>query len=310
MISASTILLILTTLSIVRSFDPSCSFHIRPGLDELAKKQDHVQLQLNLDIGQENTFAIRDMVLELQKFTPKEEDEYTMLPGADGWCKNVSSQRRSMKILQSGSFVNMKGQQSVEMFRPSWELLWPKETLSGSLVMGFELPRDYSRNEYSTTFSNGNICLRFQVWSKSSLASAQVKRERLVHEHAQLYQQRKDELHSFNTCRNPIQKILLLRRALLASEELERASTTLKAAGPDLSSDRDEEYNDNVIVKLRDDLYVTKVGSIYRQKGKYDGEHRHEIIGTAHVVKELVSKQEEGENSFVSPPSSRRRLRP
>jgi len=331
-ISVSTTLLLITTVSLVNSFNLSIQsksnnahkksenvlqspFHIRPGLDELAEKQQDIQLQLNLDIGMnnENSFTIRDMVLEFQKSLPKGEEDYTMLPGANGWCKNISSQRRCMKLLQPGSFIDMKGEQHIDVYRPSWEMIWPQETPSGSLVMGFELPQDYSRNEYSTTFTSGNIYLRFPIWSKLTLAFGQAKRQSLVVEHDRLYQQKKEALDLCNECRfNPIHKMFHLRHAITIDDKLEDTIKALEAAGPDLSSERGGEYNKNMVMKLKDNLYVSKVGLIYRQKGKFDGESNHEKIGTAHLVKLLSSTQED--KSFGAPitttTSSRRRLCP
>jgi len=327
-ILVTTILLLVSTASLVNCFNlsfplPSKSknaeislpstFHIRPGLDELAEKQKNVQLQLNLDIGMsnENAFTIRDMVLELQKSQEEEEEEEAMLPGANGWCKNISSQRRSMKLRQPGNYINMKGQQHIHLLRPSWELIWPKETPSGSLVMGFELPQDYSRNEHSTTFTSGNICIRFQVWSKSTLAYGQAERYRLVEENDRLHQEKEEALDLFNECRfNPIQKVLYLRHALTIDEKLERVVSALKEAGPDLSSET-EEYNEKIIMKLKNDLYITKVGYIYHQNGKFDGGHHHEKVGTARLLKLLSSIEEKpqfGQSATTN--SSRRQLSP
>lgn len=321
------ILLLVSTSSLVNSFNLSFldsisssphTFHIRPGLDELAEKQKYVQLQLNLDIGMndENTFTIRDMVLELQKSLPRGKEEEAMLPGANGWCKSISSQRRSMELIKSGNFINMKGQQNINMFRPSWELIWPEETPSGSLVMGFELPEDYSRNEHSTTFTSGNICIRFQVWSKSTLAYGQAERHRLVSEHDRLCREKEESLDLFNECQifNPIQKVLHLRHAVIADDELERVLSALEAAGPDLSSSKEgEEYNENIVMKLKDDLYITKVGHIYHQSGNFDGGHQQEKVGTARLVKFLSSMEEKSHFGVVSPTTSisrRQQLRP
>merc|ERR1739846_182812 len=117
-----------------------------------------------------------------------------MQSGANGMFKSIASQRRSMKLIQPGSFISMKGQQKIDMLRPSWELIWPAETPSGSLVMGFSLPQDYSRNEHSTTLTSGNINIQFPIWSKSSLEFSQAERHRLVVEFNRLYESKKEAL--------------------------------------------------------------------------------------------------------------------
>ena len=100
----------------------SSGFHIRPDLIDLTEKQQDVTLQINLDVGgaeQQVHTGIQGMILELHKSLPDEED-HTVLPGADGWSADCSSGHRRLKVLKNGSFVDMRGTQQVEVFKPSW----------------------------------------------------------------------------------------------------------------------------------------------------------------------------------------------
>jgi len=100
----------------------SSGFTVRPDLIDLTEKQQDVALQINFDIGGaegEAHTAIRGMVFELHKSSPNEDDR-TVLPGADGWSADCSSGHRRVKVLKNGGFVDMRGSQQVEVLKPSW----------------------------------------------------------------------------------------------------------------------------------------------------------------------------------------------
>ena len=151
-------------------------------------------------------------------------------------------------------------------------MTWPKEKPSGSLVLGFELPQDYRRNKNGAIFPTGNIFLRFPVWSKDSLEYGKTERERILSEYQKLVAEQEKALHVHNSSRNPIEKMVSFRNAIIASEKLDHFKLH-QSAGSDLSN----------VMKLHDIVFMEKTGTIHLQQGDFDGKTIHKILGRAHA---------------------------
>jgi len=150
-------------------------------------------------------------------------------------------------------------------------MIWPEERPSGSLVIGFELPQDYRRNENGAIFPAGNIFLRFPVWSKDSIEDGKAEYERILSERQKIVVEQEQALHVFKNTRNPIEKIMSLRSAIIADEKLEDFPP--EGATSNLAN----------VMKLHDGVYMEKTGNIHLQQGDFDGSTVHKILGRADV---------------------------
>ena len=140
---------------------------IKHDLLQLTEKQDEKLLKITLNIGEEDgpRMAVANMVVELHNDPANY--EHTTLPGADGEYSQLSSGHRRLDVVSEGHFINLKGTQHVKMDKGCWEMCWRDDKPAGTLICGFDLPEEYTRNE--AVLPKGEMYVSFPVWTKEGL---------------------------------------------------------------------------------------------------------------------------------------------
>ena len=64
------------------------------------------------------------------------------LPGANGPHPQTSSGAKVVKVVKAPSFIGMNGMERVKLDRGGWEMVWRKNSPAGSLICGFDVPKE------------------------------------------------------------------------------------------------------------------------------------------------------------------------
>ena len=62
------------------------------------------------------------------------------LPGADGPHPKTSSGARAVKVDHLPYYIGMNGMEEVKLERGAWEIIWCKDSGTGSLICAFHMP--------------------------------------------------------------------------------------------------------------------------------------------------------------------------
>jgi hypothetical protein len=247
-------------------------------------------LNIKLDVGidQGARMNISGMLLELSSQLAVNQNDndttdknknpgHPKMPGADGPQPQLSTGVRILNVIQFGSFVSMKGQQQVQTLNGCWEMVWRQNALAGSLICGFQVPEDYTRNDAS--LPKGNIYLSFPIWNKAGLAEAQAIKESTLLRAKQLLTEKDQQLEKMSATPNPLMKALHFRNAAAAMERYEMQ---------DLKRIEIVPSNDEVIPLHDDDLLLTTKGLVFSKEGSFH-QGRHVLLGTAFASRGLMA---------------------
>lgn len=197
---------------------------------------------------------------------------HVKLPGADGGHKKISTGHRALEVLQDGQFVNMMGTQYVHAEQSCWELCWVKDRPAGTLICGFHVPDEYSRND--AKIPKGNLYVSFVVWTEQGLKEGQAEKDRVEAQIEALKKDRQEHMSKFDTTNNPIMKALHLRNAFAVIEKQgevpHRKLENIPSKGDDL-------------VRLQNNLLLNPTGHVFTMETNHFGQHQHMLMGYANV---------------------------
>lgn len=119
--------------------------HVKP-IPELARLVDsqdgrHLELGLTIEKGSKNTDRPLSMSIQGLKLTlTTEKSNKTRLPGANGPSPQLSSGVHVAHIDEQPFYVNLDGQQTVELEDVCWEIVWKDTSPHGYLFCGLQVP--------------------------------------------------------------------------------------------------------------------------------------------------------------------------
>jgi hypothetical protein len=141
------------------------------------------------------------------------------MPGKDGPLPQLSSGIFPIQMLNPGSFIGMNGHQSVLLQNPIWEMCWSDGAPSGSVVFGFRVPQDYTRNGAQLSSTESYYCT-FAVFSRDGLEELQRDKKEMMEQVEALMKVRRDAVEKVRSTYNPIIKAAEYGKALDAMERL------------------------------------------------------------------------------------------
>jgi hypothetical protein len=262
------IVIFLAAAPLVSGFLFGTPVAIKQGLVQVTDAVKTTPLTIKLDVGvnDKNRMSINNMIIEL---TGKKADyEHPLMPGADGPHPQLSSGVRALNLLKEGSFINMMGENKVSTLHGCWEMIWRENAAAGSLICGFDVPEEYSRND--ATLPKGRLYVNFPVWTKIGLKEAQEEKEYIMKRVKELRNEKDEHFHKYRQDPNPLMKALHYRNAAAAAEKLFLYNPESVKMVPD-SQD---------VIALQDDLLLTTFGTVFSRDGsfKHGG---HKLLGSA-----------------------------
>eukprot|EP00339_Tiarina_fusa_P027395 CAMPEP_0117022940 /NCGR_PEP_ID=MMETSP0472-20121206/17178_1 /TAXON_ID=693140 ORGANISM="Tiarina fusus, Strain LIS" /NCGR_SAMPLE_ID=MMETSP0472 /ASSEMBLY_ACC=CAM_ASM_000603 /LENGTH=326 /DNA_ID=CAMNT_0004728927 /DNA_START=134 /DNA_END=1114 /DNA_ORIENTATION=- len=191
--------------------------------------------------------------------------EVVKMPGHDGDHPRISGGLRTLDVVQQGQFVNQDGLQNVETSKATWELVWMKDAHAGSLNIGFEVPKDYTRggnsgadhHASSATLPKGPVYLNFFVWSKESLEYARTAKEKAFRIAKESLEERNEELTKMQETSNPFLKALHYRNAYAAIE-----TYTLQP----LKHYQEMVPDEGETIQIQEDVYLNARGKVWTKE--------------------------------------------
>ena len=179
------------------------------------------------------------------------------MPGANGPYPHLSSGPRRLTVLQSGHYINLLGTQTVQTLNGCWEICWAKDRPAGTLICGFEIPRDYLRN--AAYIPQGQLYLSFPVWTPTGLEYGQENRIWAERKCQQMLEERDEELRLFDETNNPLMKAYHLYRAYRAIEHYKDMPHRLIDSIPKSSNVN----SDSGVIQLKESLLLSRKGIVY-----------------------------------------------
>jgi len=244
---------------------------IKHDLLQLTEKQDEKLLKITLNIGEEDgpRMAVANMVVELHNDPANY--EHTTLPGADGEYSQLSSGHRRLDVVSEGHFINLKGTQHVKMDKGCWEMCWRDDKPAGTLICGFDLPEEYTRNE--AVLPKGEMYVSFPVWTKEGLKFGQEEKRKVELEMEKYLEERDEALIAFDATDNPIMKAIHIRNAFAATDKYNGIDHHTLSTIP----------MDHQVFEIQDDLLVTVKGLVWTKDWEFKRGGGHILLGTADV---------------------------
>lgn len=268
-----------STIAVTSGYDFSSIFRppklsVNPALKTFAESATGVRFDIRLDVtGSKNNRAndrsqmsIGGMTLELRNVDPSY--VHPAMPGINGPHPQLSTGAKALDIVREGSFVSLQGTKHVSLLNGCWELVWKDGAAAGSLVCGFDLDEDVTRND--ATLPKGRIYLSFPVWDKTSLILAQLEKKEQQARASVLLADKNAEIEKFKVETNPLVKALHYRNAVVAINKFHESGTIFYKAVPE----------PNEVFELNDSkLFVTAKGLMWTKDGSFRS-GRHSLLGT------------------------------
>ena len=252
----------------ILSIHPATSHKIRPDLLVVTDQQEDKVLKIALHVGDPSTGQMSVSDLSVCIHHDRAEYDHVTLPGADGKAaKQFSCGHRALDVLSQGHYVDLSGTKYVEMEKGCWEICWREGKPAGTLVCGFELPEDYTRN--AAHLPKGTIYVNFPVWTKAGLKVGQQEKLKLEEESLKYWNEHEQALYFAESTDNPFMQAIHNLSAEAAFEKYAALPHDMLEAIPE----------DNEVVHLQDDLLLTTKGSI--MSNHKDGGHA--FVGMATV---------------------------
>lgn len=272
-------LLLLCLLSSYAFMHQPSKNEIRPDLFDVVDQQDNTQLKIQLHVGDESSgyFTVQDMIVQLGGRYDENEDEHMKLPGKSGPNAKYTSGGRRLNIVSKGNYINMKGLQHIDCDMGCWEMCWTKGSPAGMIIVAFNLPQTYSRN--NAILPGGNMWLSFPVWTRKGLKIGQIAKREVLDEIEMYDQKWNEELDKYELTSNPIMRAIHERNAHIYATKCDDLY--------DYSLDTIPE--DDQCSKLQEDLLLSKRGLIWKKDGKDDVLLGHAVSSTFHGRASLSS---------------------
>lgn len=267
------------------AFDVFSVFKRNPLAPTYAEAQVGSKFLVKLDIGQkgETHLFLDGLKIELLRGKP-DASQRPGLPGYDGPHPGVSSGAFAVETTKNPFFVDMYGKQKVRFEKGCFEIVWKKDNIAGSLIMGFDVPFGAKRN--NARLPQGAMYLSFPVWTQEGLAQRQAQRyeaEQRAKEHAK---ERDDELMMMQKESNLFKKALHYRNAAAALEKIDLTGVRLMTNIP--SSEE--------VIPIADGLLMNIKGSVWNKDKSFLG-GKHVLLGTA-VLSPLVDEEEAEKEAY------------
>eukprot|EP00545_Synedropsis_sp_CCMP1620_P003111 CAMPEP_0119008880 /NCGR_PEP_ID=MMETSP1176-20130426/4000_1 /TAXON_ID=265551 /ORGANISM="Synedropsis recta cf, Strain CCMP1620" /LENGTH=274 /DNA_ID=CAMNT_0006961291 /DNA_START=65 /DNA_END=889 /DNA_ORIENTATION=+ len=243
---------------------------IKQGLVQVTDSQKTTPLTIKLDVGITDDARLNIQGLMLELSSKEANYEHPKMPGADGPHPQLSSGVRTLNILKEGSFVDMNGQKTVKTLNGCWEMVWKQNASAGSLICGFDIPEEYSRNDAS--LDAGRLYLSFPIWTKIGLKEAQEQKEFVMSRTKELMNEKNEHMAKYQADHNPLMKALHYRNAVAAVEK----NSFLDLKSVDMVPSSDD------IIPLQDDLLLTTKGLVFSKDGSFH-RGRHLLLGAAYA---------------------------
>ena len=253
-------------------------------IDEAPMKH---RLSLNLDVGDHmnggSRLSVSGIELELTNDNVVLGEGGTQHPSMPGDPK-LSSGVRSLISTQPGTFIDMSGTQRVDLggigeTHSCWEMTWSEFAPSGSLMMAFDCPKDYQRND--AVLPKGPLYVSFSVWSKIGLLIARKYQANAAKQAQEILQERKEEfqkLQSANIMMKPIH-----------AKNMEKLEDAINQLMPLLSEVPPE---DSQVIELCDGkLFLGKRGMVFTKPEKNIGKGAFKRLGFAQCEEKEVEKR-------------------
>jgi hypothetical protein len=190
------------------------------GLPQLVEAQYDRRISVTLDIGKKtetSRLPINGIIFDLTKTTPSSENEFVKMPGVHGPLPKLSGGIHGLNLVQDGSFVSMDGNTIVHAQKGCWEIVWKDGSPTGTLLVGFEIDREYKRNEIA--LPKGKIYLSFSIWTSEGLKEAQNNKERCLTRADVILKEKDEELTKMTETGNVFEKALHYYNAVSAVEK-------------------------------------------------------------------------------------------
>jgi len=258
---------------------PSSRFEGNPNLSKFAEAHSGILLNIGLDIPKDmksklmtqSRLCIQDLTLELQ--ADQIVTEHVLLPGSNGPVPTSSTGPLSIKTHSNGKFVSMQGTQYVNFAKGCWEMIWLKNKPAGSIVCGFELTQEASRN--GAVLPPGNVYINFPIFTRETLKIFKAKKEKYGIELRKWTDLQAGELEKLEMTENLLKKAMHFRNACAANEKV---STMRRANLYD-----NVPISDESILCVGDDLLLCKVGTVWTKALEDRGTKKHTKVGSASV---------------------------
>ena len=166
--------------------------------------------------------------------------------------------------------MSMSGTQTVQFEKGCWEIVWTKDSPAGSLVCGFELSEEVSRND--AVLPAGGVYFSFPLFTSETFAVAKEKKETYTDKFQTLKDVQDEELKKMSLTHNPLKKVLHFRKAVNANEKL----SLMRTKAYDHVPTSEEE-----IMHIGDDLVLCKEGKIFTKSASQMGTKDHNCVGAA-----------------------------
>lgn len=245
---------------------------IKEGLIQVTNAQKTTPLTIKLDVGDSkdsSRISVSGMMLELSSELANY--AHPKMPGADGPNPQLSSGIRTLNMLQHGSFVDMSGKKVVQALNGCWEMVWRENASAGSLICGFDLPEEYSRNDAS--LPAGRVYISFPIWTKIGLKEAQDHKEEVTIRVNELLAEKAEHLKKYQEEPNFLMKALHYRNAAAALEKQSLQNTRSLEMIP----------NSDDIIPLQDDLLLTTKGLVFSKDEGAFRNNQQILLGVAHA---------------------------
>ena len=217
LLSAAVSLLQLST-SALTSTTRTLSQHRK--LQEYVNNLSSKTIDLSLNVQENGShLCVSGMSLTFQNEMVDTVSHTLKMPGIDGPLPQLSSGLFSLQLVNPGSYVDMKGRQSVFLENSIWEMCWSDGAPSGSVVFGFTVPQDYTRNDASLWSSLTYFCT-LPVFSRDGLCELQHDKMRMMEEVDRLEKIRKYAVSKADATFNPLIKAAEYSKAMDATERL------------------------------------------------------------------------------------------
>jgi hypothetical protein len=252
---------------------------IRPELLDIVDQQDNTQLKIELHVGDESSgyLTVKDMIVQFGGRYDENEDEHMKLPGKSDRNAKYTSGGRRLNIVSKGNYINMKGLQHIDCNMGCWEMCWAKGSPAGMIIVAFNLPQTYSRN--NAILPGGDMWLSFPVWTREGLKIGQIAKREVLDEIEMYDQKWNEELDKYEMTSNPIMRAIHERNAHIYATKCDDLY--------DYSLDTIPE--DDQCSKLQEDLFISKRGLIWKKDGKDDVLLGHAVASPVHGRASLSS---------------------
>lgn len=232
---------------------------VHPSLTEFSEAYDGIGFNLGLDIPHDITsrldtqsrLSIHGISVQLQNL-PAESSSIVMLPGCNGPNPRLSTGPLSTCVQSHGKFISMNGMQQVQLDSGCWEMVWLENKPAGSVVLGFDIAHDATRN--GAKLPSGHIFLSFPVFTQETLDIAKAKKLRHETSFLKYSTLQDEELGKMRMTKNLFQKAIHFRNAVSANE---KASLMRTNAYQNVPTDDDD------IISIGDDLKLCTNGIVY-----------------------------------------------